>query len=156
MRLGINVLLVLLLVCTGVQAASKTVLNEEDIGLINAHRFGPTPTEATDATVGAAIADASTLNKSIYLAPGAWDIVNSLTVPSTRGLHLAPGTTVTVEAGKTLTILGALYVAPGASFAGAGTVDYSNASCRLIPGSAASFAGNCATVLNLAADYAWT
>src|SRR5712691_7447793 len=113
MRWLCAIFLILLVAVHHASATGGTFVVEEDIGHINAQRFGPTPTDTTEATLLAAVANAATVNKFIYLTPGAWTVGQDVIIPSTRGLYLPTGTTVTIASGKTLTILGPLRVDGG-------------------------------------------
>lgn len=98
---------VFLLAPTGVNHG----INQEDIGIVNANRYGAAYTHTT---LSAAIAGLSGTRGTIALSPkGTWAISGNVTVPSTATLLVPNGTTVNITGSSTLTINGGLRIESG-------------------------------------------
>ena len=103
-----------------VHAAPKTGLMEQDVGMYYV-LTGQASAPKNATTMNAAIANANSANKTIYLAPGTWTLNANVTVPSTRRLLIPKGTSI-VTTGFTLTVLSEYVCENVPCFSGTGTV----------------------------------
>ena len=101
-------------------AQEKRLLNQEDVGYVNALRSAPRT--QTSATLNAALTTLGSAQKTLFLTPGTWAITANVTGPITATLYIPSGASLSVSTGITFTWNGPIIVDGCNVFAGVGTI----------------------------------